>query len=632
MSIKIGKFLLKITLVGTLLTIIPVLRVKAQDKISIDWNELNKGSGPVVFLVNGNGGCAPCIARDLHTRLKENNITVYDLDWNDIYRRNQNSSSLNDAEFLQQMDSVIKAIPNSRPIVLIGHSFGGDSVLKVAQRTSKKISLLGVLDAVEAGGFRTGRSVNENVTNFYNRWTTNSSILPIPFNLKTNGAVSCHASVQPCSQEEQSYAYEADGSPIRDKCGSLEFTCPGYEYKPKFLGGSNGSHHRELTHGGENAIYRDKLIQEQLFQKILEVKNAYVTPDYFAALAVSNETGSVGYSWGSKTQQAAEVNAKLACKSKDCQVRRSVINQFMAVVYDENYKMFLAENPVSTSASEKALSFCRQLSKNPNSCTLTRVIDSKEGITVDNPLPKFRPGSLYAKGSLHPEWPYTTFTYQSTRPNKEGKETVELLVDSSGKTIARQTTADRQVFDYQLYKAEKDYIIMANEISKDNIYYIKINIDGSSQWTAGEDMDKNGWLPWADKGTWSGTRVSDNSQKVRTVSLHPEWPYTTFTYQSKRTNREGKETVELLVNSNGKTIARQTTADRQVFDYQLYKAEKDYIIMANEVSKDNIYYIKINIDGSSQWTAGEDMNKNGWLPWADKGTWSGTRVSDNSKP
>ncbi len=125
----------------------------AQAGTSIDWNELKNGNGPVVFLVNGFGGCAPCITRALHDKLKANGISVYDLDWNDIYRRTQLSNlNLSDAEFLQQMEAVISAIPESRPIVLIGHSFGGDSSLKVVHRTSRCIELLGVLDAVEQGG------------------------------------------------------------------------------------------------------------------------------------------------------------------------------------------------------------------------------------------------------------------------------------------------------------------------------------------------------------------------------------------------------------------------------------------------------------------------------------------------
>lgn len=128
---------------------------------------------------------------------------------------------------------------------------------------------------------------------------------------------------------------------------------------------------------------------------------------------------------------------------------------------------------------------------------MTKVVHSKEGITVENPLPKFK------TGSLHPEWPYITFTYQSER--RGGKETVELLVNGRGEQIARQKTADGQVFDYPVYIGEKDYIIMKYNLPGAR-YYIKLHLNGSSQWTAGENMYKNGWMTWANNGTWSGTR------------------------------------------------------------------------------------------------------------------------------
>jgi hypothetical protein len=284
MSSKIRSSLLKSILAGAFLNVIFVL--KAEAGTNIDWNELKQGSGPVVFLVNGFGGCDPCIVGTLHDKLKDNNITVYDLDWNDIDRRTQQDNfNLADAEFLKQMDSVIASIPNSRQIILIGHSFGGDSILKVAQRTSRKIALLGVLDAVELGGVRTRRSVVGNVSYFYNRWTTNPSgfRIPglsvgagIPLNSGDNGALSCGASS--CDQEDQSFSYNADGSEITDNCESWEVTCPGYNSIPVILGGSNGTKHRRITHGGDNAIYKDQYIQEQLFKIILQISAAKI-PD-----------------------------------------------------------------------------------------------------------------------------------------------------------------------------------------------------------------------------------------------------------------------------------------------------------------------------------------------------------------
>jgi hypothetical protein len=254
---------------------------EAKAGTEIDWNEIKTGSGPVVFLVNGFGGCSPCIARDLHAKLQNSRIAVYDFDWNDIHRRTQqNNLNLSDTEFLSQMDSVLASVPESRPIVLVGHSFGGDSVLKVSQRTSRNISLLAVIDAVEFAGVRTRRSVGSNVNKFYNWWTINPSNLfvgpGIPLNPNKNGTLNCIAQI--CNQEEQSFAYNADGSEHRVDCESFEVTCPGYNPIPVALGGSNGTKHRRITHGGENAIYKDQYIQERLFQAIIKMKNVPKVP------------------------------------------------------------------------------------------------------------------------------------------------------------------------------------------------------------------------------------------------------------------------------------------------------------------------------------------------------------------
>ncbi len=182
-------------------------------------------------------------------------------------------------------------------------------------------------------------------------------------------------------------------------------------------------------------------------QVVEEVTNLNLTSparvsDTFAAIATSPKTGSVGYSWGYPTNETAERAAKGACKSEDCQTRGWVGNQFLAIVYDEDYRIYVGANPLSASASEEALATCRKYAGDSSSCTTTKVIHSEKGITVENSLPKFR------TGSLHPEWPYTTLTYNSERRNREGEETVELSMNSRGEPIARHKTADGRVYEY----------------------------------------------------------------------------------------------------------------------------------------------------------------------------------------
>jgi hypothetical protein len=72
---------------------------------------------------------------------------------------------------------VIPAIKPGRKILMIGHSFGSDTLLKVAQLIMpRKIAFLGVLDTIEKFGKRTTKVVPSNVEYFYNRWTKYPSL------------------------------------------------------------------------------------------------------------------------------------------------------------------------------------------------------------------------------------------------------------------------------------------------------------------------------------------------------------------------------------------------------------------------------------------------------------------------
>lgn len=67
-------------------------------------------------------------------------------------------------------------IDPSIPLILIGHSFGGDAVLQVAKMIDgRKIAFLAVLDGVGKGGLRKNitKPVPDNVEYFFNRWQQN---------------------------------------------------------------------------------------------------------------------------------------------------------------------------------------------------------------------------------------------------------------------------------------------------------------------------------------------------------------------------------------------------------------------------------------------------------------------------
>jgi len=104
-------------------------------------------------------------------------------------------------------------------IILIGHSFGGDSLLKVANRLQgvRQIDVLATLDPVGRGGIR-GNLPNpgNNVKYFFNRW---QDILPFPFDFSTSGQLASSATgstqndFQVADQAPQSTRRLADGSP-----------------------------------------------------------------------------------------------------------------------------------------------------------------------------------------------------------------------------------------------------------------------------------------------------------------------------------------------------------------------------------------------------------------------------------
>ncbi|NEQ67271.1 MAG: alpha/beta hydrolase [Symploca sp. SIO2D2] len=239
----------------------------------INLQELQAGSSPVVLLVNGFGGCAPCITRILHKKLQLQSISVYDLDWNDIYlRRRSVYLTFTDTKFIQQMvELVIPTINSERPIILIGESLGGDAILEVAARIRpRKIDFLGIIDSVNKLGQRTTKEVPANVNYFYNRWTKNPSLprnidswklpgtnyrLGIPLNASKSGELFCQNPSTYSDQQEQSYGYNADGTPIL-----VANTTSSSVTKQKIL-----------THACKNAIYKDPYIQQQIFEIIKKI-------------------------------------------------------------------------------------------------------------------------------------------------------------------------------------------------------------------------------------------------------------------------------------------------------------------------------------------------------------------------
>jgi len=90
------------------------------------------------------------------------NAEVWSTTWN-CFRHGaaQAECALNDAQFIQDLGNYVNALPRERPVILIGHSFGADSLLKAVGRAdgivgkiNRPITALIVLDPVGWGGQR----------------------------------------------------------------------------------------------------------------------------------------------------------------------------------------------------------------------------------------------------------------------------------------------------------------------------------------------------------------------------------------------------------------------------------------------------------------------------------------------
>ena len=135
-----------------------------------NWNEIDQKGDPGVLLKDGTWKVTP--------------------------------SPPDDEKFVKQMQEVIENIDkkdSAKPIVLIGHSFGGDAVLQVSKRIDgRKIAFLGVLDGVGKGGLRKNitQPVPDNVEYFFSRWQQNLPLAGdhfIPFDRLLSGKIDSRA-------------------------------------------------------------------------------------------------------------------------------------------------------------------------------------------------------------------------------------------------------------------------------------------------------------------------------------------------------------------------------------------------------------------------------------------------------
>lgn len=127
-----------------------------------------------------------------------------------------------DKQFVDEVSAFVNGLDANTPVILIGHSFGADSVMEVLPKINHKILFVGALDPVGGGGLRRlnrSRKVSDRVSYFYNRWQ-NSKLFP--FDFMTNGEFGdCRASVK-CDQKKQRVARSKSGQELGPALGHVE--------------------------------------------------------------------------------------------------------------------------------------------------------------------------------------------------------------------------------------------------------------------------------------------------------------------------------------------------------------------------------------------------------------------------
>jgi hypothetical protein len=270
---------------------------------------------PVAILVNGQGDCCMYEAHNLISALEQMGVRFagyervkpqYTISWNNLYGEDEHAASKQFIEgtrnFKKEVKQYIDALPVGTPLILIGHSFGGDSILDLLQDTAfydaarYNLLFVGVIDPVDGFAMRETLKAKElprSVQYFFNRWQENE---PWPMDFWLSGEVGCLAVT--CDDSAQNFSKDANGVDREVTCADYEITCPGYrvEYeKPSLehpLGRTiihPGTKKRRLAH---QPIAYDPYIQQQMIDRIRELLGQspyYLAPPGFGLIGVPPE-------------------------------------------------------------------------------------------------------------------------------------------------------------------------------------------------------------------------------------------------------------------------------------------------------------------------------------------------------
>jgi len=182
-----------------------------------------QSSRPYVVFVNGWQNCCSWGMNALQDRLiNEMNAEPRYVPYSNFDNDGSSGNTSLDDQFLKDGADFINRLSPNRPLILIGHSYGGDSVLKLLPLIRRPIQFVAVIDPVSTGGLRStliGYTIPNNVGYFFNRWQNNE---PFPIDFTTNGSIPiCFANK--CDQSSQFALTNIDGKARTEKCGVLEF-------------------------------------------------------------------------------------------------------------------------------------------------------------------------------------------------------------------------------------------------------------------------------------------------------------------------------------------------------------------------------------------------------------------------
>ena len=254
----------------------------------------------VAFFVNGDQNC--CASNMIKTMeaFQELGIEVDYSAWNSLTAHNIGSNPSNTYNFLTTATDYFNSLPDGTEVYLIGHSFGGDSVLQLVQsyrRSRIKFRLVAILDAVRAFGTRSNTNkIPSNVDYFFNRWQKNA---PWPTDLLSSGNIDCDA--KDCNQENKNFSRGPNGDTRTTECEKYE-SCPGAGFKT----GRNGL---PFYYPGEKKtrlhhafVATDPYIEEQIINITKQlVATSDIPKQFFSACIVNEVTNPISYRvlWGS---------------------------------------------------------------------------------------------------------------------------------------------------------------------------------------------------------------------------------------------------------------------------------------------------------------------------------------------